>query len=329
MVDGSAELLKPDYNKSFQEVFCDATRHLFTSEYPYRFLHYAGLQPGKSAGLPSWVPDWTLPSAMAVLAQPGHPVPYRTGASHTEPPRMKSSTVPEVLLSGLQISRVDRIADLLIPRFYHDADQKEERNPALIYLRWVNEAFRLAISDGDDAAREYGQNQSRFEAFWRTICGDRLRYPTAFRPIPSYFVNAWAKWYLDLRAANLNDERTMDEIDAVVDSVMTKFEVSDDMADMRDAFEGAMGQTLYGRKMAITHDRRMALVPQLAQEGDEIWVILGSETPVCLRRAADDTSSGDTDIKKKFQLVGESYLHGIMDGDALKNGIPTEEIVLV
>jgi hypothetical protein len=43
--------------------------------------------------------------------------------------------------------------------------------------------------------------------------------------------------------------------------------------------------------------------------GDEVYVLLGGDVPRILRPTAED---------KEFQFVGHCYVHGIMDGEAVR-----------
>jgi len=81
-----------------------------------------------------------------------------------------------------------------------------------------------------------------------------------------------------------------------------------------------------GRRFAGTADRRIAAVPDAARYGDEIWVILGSETPHCLRRLPHLENVDSMDDSKIFQLVGECYVHGIMNGEMMELGLEVEQI---
>ncbi|KAK8075761.1 hypothetical protein PG997_010424 [Apiospora hydei] len=61
------------------------------------------------------------------------------------------------------------------------------------------------------------------------------------------------------------------------------------------------------RKFAVTAGGYYALCPGLAERGDLVVVLMGHQTPFVLR----PTGGGD------FLLVGECYVHGIMQGQAL------------
>jgi hypothetical protein len=60
-----------------------------------------------------------------------------------------------------------------------------------------------------------------------------------------------------------------------------------------------------GRTMARTKLHRLALVPEFSQVGDIIALCKGGRVPLVLR----DVANGNL-----FQIVGESYVYGIMDG---------------
>ena len=63
---------------------------------------------------------------------------------------------------------------------------------------------------------------------------------------------------------------------------------------------------LVGRKLATTMNGYLALVPEEASEGDRVAVLHGCNFPVLLRPAGD-----------MFRYVGECYVDGLMDGEAI------------
>jgi hypothetical protein len=62
------------------------------------------------------------------------------------------------------------------------------------------------------------------------------------------------------------------------------------------------------RCLALTGNRRaLALTPLSAKSGDEIWILFNGRTPYVLRKI-DREEQG-------YYFVGESYVHGFMDGE--------------
>lgn len=58
----------------------------------------------------------------------------------------------------------------------------------------------------------------------------------------------------------------------------------------------------------MTKKGYLGLVPKGAQKGDRVAVRMGSETPFILRKR----SAGG------FEVIGETYVHGIMDGEVIE-----------
>ena len=64
----------------------------------------------------------------------------------------------------------------------------------------------------------------------------------------------------------------------------------------------------------ITDNGYIGMAPALSQVGDTVALIFGLDIPYVLR--AD--TAGKPSLR--YQLVGDSYIHGIMDGEALCAG---------
>jgi hypothetical protein len=70
------------------------------------------------------------------------------------------------------------------------------------------------------------------------------------------------------------------------------------------------------RRFAVTRQGYFVLGPDALQEGDVVAVLRGGKIPFVLRRASTN-SDGDpgTDTGDRWILIGECYVHGIMDGE--------------
>ena len=82
-------------------------------------------------------------------------------------------------------------------------------------------------------------------------------------------------------------------------------------------FAFLLAKTFAVRQFAVTSKGYMALVPWGTEPGDIVYVFLGAATPFLLRHARDDTK--DLWGGKMYQLVGEAYVHGIMNGEVFKD----------
>ena len=67
-----------------------------------------------------------------------------------------------------------------------------------------------------------------------------------------------------------------------------------------------------GRKFVATNNARFGFAPERCQTGDLIAVLAGGNIPFVLRPAVVEGSPP----RQWYRLIGDSYIHGIMDGEA-------------
>jgi len=75
------------------------------------------------------------------------------------------------------------------------------------------------------------------------------------------------------------------------------------------------------RRLAWTEAGRLALVPRETRAGDGVALVKGGDMPLVIRPCGDD--GGGTDGKAvgaQWTLVGDSYVHGVMYGEAWDEG---------
>jgi len=88
-------------------------------------------------------------------------------------------------------------------------------------------------------------------------------------------------------------------------------------------WSGRFAQVMHSRRLFLTRNmRRLGNGPQSAQAGDVVAVAAGGRVPLVLRPVGDKE-------ERKYTLVGECYVHGLMHGEALEGGFPVENIYLV
>jgi len=80
----------------------------------------------------------------------------------------------------------------------------------------------------------------------------------------------------------------------------------------------------YRKRLAYTSNGIMGLVRQETKVGDSVAVLAGSKVLHCLRQVEETKSSGE----QRYNLIGEAYFHGIMDGEIME-GLELGDIILV
>ena len=79
----------------------------------------------------------------------------------------------------------------------------------------------------------------------------------------------------------------------------------------------AMAEACKGRRFFITSEKRyMGVAPDITRPGDRICIIPGHCAPFVIRPK-----------RKHYQLIGECYIAGIMDGELMEGDISIETIV--
>jgi len=71
------------------------------------------------------------------------------------------------------------------------------------------------------------------------------------------------------------------------------------------------------RRFFITNKCYLGLGPHNMQAGDEIHIVAGGNCPLVLRKASHERSIQSAN--PTYTLVGDCYLHGVMDGEAAEN----------
>ena len=90
--------------------------------------------------------------------------------------------------------------------------------------------------------------------------------------------------------------------------------------------EGLLAQTnalmmsaCHGRRFGVNIKGRFCLVPPLARVGDDIVIPHGAQVPFLIRQTPISAChTGSNTMSELFELVGECYVDGIMDGEAFQ-----------
>ena len=304
--DDSPRFIRPDYeNKTTREVYMDAARYALQTKAPLALLPFAGIGDRTSASvpdIPSWVPDWTIPRRPSTLDQPLHNHYEKTQyyASLTTKPEVNLDPISNVLTLGGAI--VDEITALSTICHFERPDSVSlaesygssfHPRQAAAHINWHDEAFTLAL--GGSVLR---RRSSVEEAFWRTLIGDMT--PSS-RPAPAALADDYRNWAVCSRLVHrfcrLNGKGT--PLPPGLSPASPAFAI----------WGTAMGFCAARRKFCVTRRGYMGMVPQGSRPGDLVAIILGAKTPYVLRHCGK--------VKDSFELVGECYMDGMMDGEMM------------
>jgi len=85
------------------------------------------------------------------------------------------------------------------------------------------------------------------------------------------------------------------------------------------AFLERVSSVVWNRRFFEGDDGRLGLAPPSAMTGDVIAILFGCNVPVVLREVN----------KGKYEVIGECYVHGLMDGEAISMDLIEKEFTLV
>jgi hypothetical protein len=100
--------------------------------------------------------------------------------------------------------------------------------------------------------------------------------------------------------------------------VPTRSLISDGKDSLGVEFLKRVRDVVWNRKFFSTaKEERLGLAPDTAKVGDIVCVFYGCSVPVIIREIKDRDRERRDMNKQEYQFIGEGYLHGMMDGEAV------------
>ena len=297
--DLKSEDVKIDYSAPVAQVYSEVARFIITRDRNLKLLSACQSYGSKIAELPSWVPDWNIESQY----RPMRPISSwiagdqndMFSASGSLPARVEFlAELPTLSVQGLLIAKVSALGTHL----ENDGDTIE--TPATrqkmfsLFQRW----WPLAKAHTPDFTpipnNSGGGGERRFDAFWRTIITDMNSFSQKTDP--------------DVEGAQFRSWMALPSTAFEPEDLIAGSNVQENLS-----FVASFLQATRNRRFFVTEQGQMGLGPRLMRPGDLVCVLLGSGVPFVLREVGGG-GSGDS----WYELVGECYCHGIMDGEAVR-----------
>jgi hypothetical protein len=305
------------YQNSVQSIYIDTARHFLSQNDPFRFLHRAGVgHRRKTSNIPSWTTDWNHPTGATPLWRGHETYPYRACGNTVPDIKIRLNSL-ELECSGEYIDQIGRCGR------YQPLDDETEtelsekaRQRALV----LEDAILWADLSSPNI---YPNGQSRTEALWRTWIGDRSKWT---RPAPSEYAASFEAFNRIHKYARLGLDGVGQSFDVTIEASYPRIksenlrsQIQEDNKQSID-FSASTGFGIQGRMFSISEEKGyFMLVPELARVGDVICILWGAQTPFLLRRKSE--------VDRRWELVGECYVHGIMDGEGL--GLSEKEVFVL
>ena len=303
--------LETNYKISFETLFrtfavADSNRNL-----NLRILSCAsGPTKSKNTPLPSWVPDWRS-------IENAHPfVRYSDRTKFRASGGMKAEAWHSHDQSILHVrgKLIDLVAVLgSEPSFTRSSAVFEINTDKITELSksatWLQECEELASN------RDGILTSGRQEQLWRTLTcgltGDGF-------PAPQHYAEYFQKYMKFMAGSQERFTSYLADAESSPNGVRGLTEAMHGFETHR-YIEASIDRWSSKRRFCITNSGALACVPKATCHGDIICVLFGGEVPYVLR----PTGTG------RFSVVGECYLHGIMNGESLSFDTEIREFQLV
>lgn len=284
------EGLSPDYSKSVEEIFQDVAVRYIQTHSSLHILGFCVYSPNLRT--PTWVPDWSKTSECYrdVISEANNLVKMRN-----RPPLYSAGG-----LGTVEFDFKNQKSTLLLKGAFLDA---------LLYVssqRWRLMPMQPLVQVVPKMLHEWTSALPKSKAFLALVdCADWEYNETSSTQqfkVPVYRPSGDSIYVAMFRTVSAD---VIPRSNFKVRN--TKF---DEKSKVEELFDGEIryfSWTWLHRTFSVSRSGWFCLVPEEAQPGDKIGIISGWEVPLLLRPH-----------QSNYQLIGECYVHGIMDGEGIE-----------
>ncbi|KAI1415850.1 heterokaryon incompatibility protein-domain-containing protein [Hypoxylon sp. FL1857] len=266
-------------------------------------------------GLPSWVPDWSVIDADTAALSYAAPEHYSaSGSSRSSPQFTCSDHENLVTLSGYVLDHVTekkiRHSTSSIPKLYINTLNLAEPvlEVMITWIIWTLEAIDWELSSQDPKPGIYINGQDLVDVYWALIIAIRDQFQTAWyadgllsQDIRPSRVGRWLARQLD-RCPRFRNSHFPYLYHAII--LLTIYVRG------LHRFNQYDGPITRSRSLIKTAQGYIGLAPANVKPGDLILLCQGGKKPLIARPSRNGSNT------ERLGLVGDVYLHGIMNGEA-------------
>ncbi|KAF7552217.1 hypothetical protein G7Z17_g4464 [Cylindrodendrum hubeiense] len=293
----TGEPLPIDYSLDTVQLFKDVAFRMIKDMGNLSVLASTGTNPGVSP-LPSWAPDWTCyQHTDAIFEDDTIPQTVYSAAGQTSPkPAIIDKSI--LALSGVKI---DVVSEAIPP----GANVQETLRD------WHAKATSIWGSAQDGAAR-YESTGGWEDAFLRTSIRDVVVQIRQLEDDGNLLTTSW-------RSAQPEDITAFEGLISKLDQdAPPVFPIQWEQAREHELWLSLALTTGPTLSFFATTSMYMGIGPNAMRAGDEVWVLMGSPFPFVLRNTeGKDPAGGKMELRS---VVGPCYLHGVMKGEAVRDG---------
>lgn len=311
--------LVPDYTEKDSDTYRRYAKHLIRQGQGIDVL-YCVTGDHSSMQLPSWVPDWSFPgmphfrfrTAREEMKDISH---FRAGGTAGGNSVRLGSRESEIIVSAVIIDTIEQRTPI---RALPSANPNPSGDWDADAFKSMQDVMAKIILDMEFLLRNchvYSTGESKEDVIWRTaianceIGNQRQAAPSSHRELYvafKFIIEETLELRMEMLMRLVNNLDPLNQLQNSTEfqtaSLQAIYETFKQKA--RQFFDGAISHCI-GNRRCLTRKGYLGHVPLTARIGDVICVIRGCDIPFVLR--AEGTS---------YRLVGQSYVHGFMNGEA-------------
>jgi Heterokaryon incompatibility protein (HET) len=311
--------LRPDYSESTETVYTRFARYFLVESGPKianacLSISGVGYPSSSSLRLPSWVPDWSNPSMNKSHLPSFNSETFIGRAAGDTEPHIRFDDLNRLYIRGGFLGLVDhRLEPPKFSEFFSSLSPQlaDWQSVGLNYLLKLLPSYVDYFTQLDNLTLVHPYQQTQAQVQWRTLIGDNVN--SGLAPDTS-FGESYDKFRALTKAYS---ESTQDDPLREFSDLLGLFNVVTSNLWFRQ------WSHLCGKNVVCQLDNGfLGLLPIGTKVGDCVYLPLGWYKPLVLQ-------SSETE-KNSFVLLGPSYVHGMMKGEALNMKTwETEEICIL
>jgi hypothetical protein len=302
-----------DYQMSTRQLYIEFATRYIAQTGTLDILNHAGYLNQGGLDVPSYVPDWAAPMSESehvhyVLRANAFPGSY--DASNGRAAEFKVLNDDRILLKGTILDKIAIVGSV------YDIEMNS--------LALLNECLQIMT-------RSLAGRQAKARRHRETANGDVSKRESTNTPLNGLDEQLWR-----ILSGNIG---------VILDGHIPKWRRVEPEKDMGDfhawrawiadghpsglppctgaaAFQQVVQINAVARKVVVTDGGLIGLAPATSRKGDAIALLYGGKTPFVLR----PTTSKFSNMENGYKLIGDSYIDGIMQGEAVEVSVGNEEM---
>ncbi|PPJ50387.1 hypothetical protein CBER1_06969 [Cercospora berteroae] len=312
------EVLQPDYGRAPEEIFTGVSRFLLTTRgtSTVQLLSAAGLGHSKiRRAIPSWAIDRDERRQTLMLTDTWVSENSFNAAAGTDAVVYAGKQNGTMIIRGILLNdEISCFSPAGVLDFGGLQPGDEVRSTTFWYYKKM---FCRAAIELVHNCRLYKWNEDNLidDDLWRTLIANRIDRKLVTDTRWRVIAHAWA-FYMDY--VDVDDREGMLRFQ----NIFARHGFDFERLDYTNAltYVNCFVEACHGRQFAITKAGSLCLTPPLAKVGDRIFVPFGAQVPYLVRKAEGNDG---------WELIGESYVQGLMMGEVVERDGEIEDLPFV